>query len=288
MRNRGQGARVVVGGLLFTGLTGLTGCLSCCHPVDLPKAQCLEPCQAVPKTCRNHVYVFFMHGADPLNFSNLSGVREYVQRLGFPKTYYGQLYHVVAFEKEIRRVHHEDPEARFVLVGFSYGANAVCHLAHAAQQEGILIDLLVYLGGNTLKDVPQDKPENALRIVNILANGWIWNGAQFDRGENINLPDVWHFGSPTHPETLKTLARELALVAGEIPRPEPSEAASSPWDREAPTPHAVSLKTPTRRDEWDFLKPVSELAPPPQDQKPAEKKPGEEKPAPRADRVAAR
>jgi hypothetical protein len=257
-------ARFLSAWALAAGLAGGPGCLSFCHPVDPPKADLVQPCQDAPKFCRDHVYFFFVHGLDPLDFANLSGVRDYVQALGFTKTYYGQLYHSFLFEHEIHRIHHDDPEAHFVLVGFSYGANVVRHLAHSAQKDGITIDLLVYLGGNTLENIPEDQPENALQIVNILASGWIWNGATFDRAENIHEPDVWHFGSPTHPQTLQTLARELGLIAARLPVPQSEETAA---EEQGPSPRLLAPGGSAQRGEWDFLKPIPQLPMPPAEDK---------------------
>lgn len=240
---------------------GLTGGAGCCHlhSVQPPAPEWSEPCSSVPLCARNHVYVFFLHGLDPLDFSNLSGVHDYVRSLGFHKTYYGQLYHRGYFEKEMRRLHREEPNARFVLVGFSYGANKIRDLAQAVKSDGIHIDLLVYIGGNTLKNAPQDRPENAARIVNILAEGCVWNGAELTGAENVHVRDTWHFGSPSHQYTLEILARDLAAVAASVPVTLPPEPAM-PGDAEsAPTPRPVPAPTNGPRDEWDFLKPVPRL-----------------------------
>jgi hypothetical protein len=201
--------------------------------------------------------VFFVHGMDPFDFANLEGVCEYVQALGFIKTHYGQLYHTWHFEKELRRIHQEDPEARFALVGFSFGANMVRDLANAVKDDGIHIDLLVYLGGNTLEDTPPNRPEHVARIVNILAHGWIWHGASLEHAENLQYTDVWHFGSPTHPVTLEVLARELALVAQRVSVveeviPVPPHKAPKPHPLKAPAPPPQAAAKP---HEWDFLKP---------------------------------
>src|SRR5262249_46603769 len=153
-----------------------------------------------------------------------------MHHLGFNKTYYGQLYHTCYFRKQVRRIHEEDPEARFVLIGFSFGANMVRTVAQDVKEDGIDIDLLLYLGGNTLENKPRYRPENALRLVNILAHGYIWNGTQFDDGENLNVEDVWHFGSPTHPRTLEVLTRDLFEIACSVPIIEPVE----PVDKPAP------------------------------------------------------
>jgi hypothetical protein len=132
------------------------------------------------------------------------------------------------------------------------------------KDEGIHIDLLVYCGANTLKNNEWDQPSNCGRILNILAWGFIWNGDTMSEAENINVPDVWHFGSPSHPKTLDWFAKELAVVAGSVPFVEPAEPINpaepvGPAVPEmAPTPRPVTPET-AERDHWDFLKPVSRL-----------------------------
>jgi hypothetical protein len=262
MRQHGRWRRVLAGMLLAAGLVSGSGCLCYLHPIPAPDRDVIEPCRGSPKCARDHVYIFFVHGMDPLDMANLTGLRDHVQDLGFHKTYYGQLYHGPLFDREIRRIHEEDPEARFVLVGFSFGANVVRTLAQSVRGDGIPIDLLVYLGGNTLKNVPYDQPDNVIHLVNILASGFIWNGDNMEAAENISEPDVWHFGSPTHQGTRETLARELAEVVSHVPVEEPADVpATSP--EAAPTPRPVTPAPAGPRDEWDFLKPVSRLRQPP-------------------------
>jgi hypothetical protein len=233
--------------------------MCCLHPIDPAEPKLLEPCRTLPKCARDHVYVFFVHGMDPCDCANLTGLRDYVQSLGFSKTYYGQMFHTLHFETVVQQIHKDDPEARFVLVGFSFGANFARDICQSAKKEGIPVDLLVYLGGNTLSDGPKDQPENACKIVNILATGCIWNGDTLEHAENIQVQGVWHFGSPTHPQTLEVLARELAVVAARVPVPPATAPTMPPADETAPTPRPVQAQKPAPRDEWDFLKPVSRL-----------------------------
>jgi len=251
MTRQGRWPRRLRGVLLAVTLLGTTGCLSFCHPVAPPSKELAAPCTVLPQDCRNHVHMFFVHGLDPLDFANLSGVRDYVQSLGFVKTHYGQLYHVFQFKKDILRIHQEDPEARFVLVGFSFGANMVRDLANVARENDIPIDLLIYLGGNTLENIPRDRPDNVLRLVNILATGWIWNGTTFDGAENLNYSGVWHFGSPSHLKTLEVLARELSVVASRVPIVERVE---PPSVEDAPTRRLIKAEDDAG-EEWDFLRP---------------------------------
>jgi hypothetical protein len=203
---------------------------------------------------------------DPLDFADLEGLRDYIQTLGFGQTHYGQLYHTGYFRKEIHRIHEADPDARFVLIGFSFGANMVRDLTLDAQENGIPVALLFYLGGNTLKNIPRDQPENAERVVNILASGCIWNGAWMDRAENYHERGVWHFGSPTHPNTIAALTRHLAEIGASItyePKPEPVATAMY---QDEPTPRAVAAVASDDGAEWDFLKPVAALRMPDESQ----------------------
>jgi hypothetical protein len=247
--------------VLAAALVAAPGCMRCLHPIpaDLwPKG---EHCPSLPQPCRDHVYVFFIHGVDPLDYANLGGVRDYVNALGFPKTYLGQMYHTASVVKEVRRVHAEDPLARFVLVGFSFGANCARNVAHAVAEDGVTIDLLLYLGGNTLEDCPHDRPANAAKLVNILACGCVWNGTQFEDGVNISYDDVYHFGSPTHSQTLALLAEELTLIATSVPvvRRVPDAFPVHPAQRLVVPPVDEGGPGP----EWDFLREGPATLPPP-------------------------
>ena len=208
------------------------------------------------------MYVFLINGLDPLECANLRGVRDHLQTLGFTKTFYGQLYHGYAMKQELRRLHEEDPAARFVLIGFSFGANVARSMTRAVKEDGIQIDLLVYVSGNTMQNVPRDRPENAGLIVNITATELIRNGAWLDNAENANVQDARHFAMPTHPYTIRTLDRELTVLAARVPAMQTIDSDSlPPTAGEEPTPRPVMPRTTGRRDEWDFLKPISHLPP---------------------------
>jgi hypothetical protein len=261
MVQQGGWPRLLARCVLAAGLLGNAGCLGFLHPVDMPYAkQLTEPCQAVPKCCRDHVYVFMVNGLDPWNYGNLTGVRDYIQELGFNKTYYGQVYHVWWFNAEIRRIHQQDPHAHFAIVGFSVGANLAHTMADAVHKDGVMIDLFVLLSGNHIvKALPQDRPENVGRIINILASGTMQSFGERDWAENVRLDDAWHFDSPTHHYSLETLSQELSALAATVPVIEPVEQQIKPLE-ETPTPRPLKkIEETAQRDEWDFLKPVSQL-----------------------------
>jgi hypothetical protein len=236
--------------LAASALSG--GCLSFCHSTGQPPPEQSSACHAVPPGCRNHVYVFFIQGIDPLSVSNLEGVRDYVQALGFIKTYYGYLYHAGTIAKEIRRLHGEDEQAHFVLIGYNLGANRVRDVANAVRSDGIFVDLIVYLGGHTMEKVPEMKPENVGHVVNILTKDWLGDGPVLNDATNVTYTDVSFFGAPTHHYTLETLAHELTAIAEMVPV---VELLPTPPVELAPVPKMPRASAP--RDEWDFLKPRS-------------------------------
>jgi hypothetical protein len=248
-----SGARSLASGAAALLALLATGCLGMLHPVRCPQTPQCVACSGLPACCCRHVHIFFVNGLDPLDYCNLKGLAGYCNQLGFANTYRGQLFHGKHFHKQIVRIHQEDPDSRFVLVGFSFGANVMRDMALELQREGIDVDLLVYYGGNTLENEPRSKPENAGHVVNILAHGYIWHGARIDGAENYQLEDVWHFGSPTHRVSLEVLGRELMTIALRVP-----------MTREDLIQTHVTAKPPNgsvERDEWDFLKPSDRLAP---------------------------
>lgn len=231
---------------LLLGCACLPGCMSVLHPIHPPaEVQCIP---RMPCAAREHVYVFIVHGVDPLDYANLNGLQRYCQDLGYANTYLGQLFHKGGVYKEVCRVQAQDPEARIVCIGFSAGANVVRDVVRELGAHGGYVDLVVYCGGNTLKDVPESRPENVGKVIHVLATGYVWKGVPLDGAENVRYADVWHFGSPSHPETLRKLAEELATVAGRVPviatHLEPAEAPRS---------------TQPLQPGWDALKPVSRL-----------------------------
>jgi hypothetical protein len=218
--------------------------MSFLNPVDPPAVEVKESCCHLPKYERDRVYVFFLNGLDPVNYGNLTGIRDYVQDLGFHKTYYGQLYHASYFANEIRTIHKQEPDAQFVLVGFGRGARKIRSLAASVNAEGIPIDLMVYLDGQL---------PSGVGIENGTVLGHFQDGQFFT--EPGQEQDLWLFGTPTCRQTVELLGHELARIAAAIPVVETAEPAPPPRLYEAPTPRPVQPQDPAQRDEWDFLKP---------------------------------
>jgi hypothetical protein len=233
--------------LMLAGLlTGTAGCLSCLCPVHPPDEALIQPCHELPKYCRDHVYVFFLNGLDPVNYGNLTGIREYVETLGFRKTYYGQIYHVSYFADEVRKIHREEPDAHFVLVGFGRGARSIRSLAERVNGEGVTVDLLVDLDG---------KLPSGMGLENGPVVGHVRDGTVTRTTAPPSGPDLWLFGNPTNAKTVEMLGQQLAQIASSIPDVEQASPEQLPPPADEPTPKPVKPQVPTANSEWDFLKP---------------------------------
>lgn len=158
---------------------------------------------------RSQVHVFVINGFDPFHYADVPGLADYIRGLGYEHVHYSELITAASLEEQIEQTKLRNPNARIVLIGYSFGANAARNLTHNLGEQGIPVDLLVYLNGNTLRNTPYDRPANAKRVVNVLAWGVLLDGAQLDNAENIEIPDAWHFNTPKHPVTLDLIQREL-------------------------------------------------------------------------------
>jgi hypothetical protein len=255
--------------LLGLSLLSASGCLSCFNPVAPPKAEWLATCQGLPQMERSHVFIFMMNGLDPFDCCNLTGVRDCVQRLGFIKTYYGQPVHYFWFASELRRLAKDDPQARFVLVGSQLGANVMCALARDVAEDGVPIDLAVFLDGGMLNCDPSDRPTNIHRIVNLWSAHALLPGRNYPDAENVCVKAGNVLGCGPHPDVLERLALELALVAASIP----IETDNPPEPEEAPMPRSAEPQMPLISQEWDFLMPKNRApgVPVPMATKPADR-----------------
>jgi hypothetical protein len=237
-------------------LCGPAGCLSFCHPVCPPPPEEVAVACDASQCQKNKVYVFFLHGCDPLDYSNFAGLREYAHSLGFIKTHFGNSYHAFHFEKEIRKLHREQPDAPIVLVGFGHGAGMARDLACSFLPDGILIDLVVYIDGTPPYRRPLHKPSNVMRAVNIATCKKAENDVP--DADNHLYDDIDHHAAATDKRTLAVMARELTAVARRVPIVVRAPSALTPVGPTLPMPN----EAPARRGEWDFLRPDAHALPP--------------------------
>ncbi|HEY7329611.1 MAG TPA: hypothetical protein VH592_18375 [Gemmataceae bacterium] len=277
--------RLGVIGLVVLCLASGQGCLCFVHSLDVPPKEHVAVAEQIPAPCRNQVHIFLMQGLDPLDLANITGLTEYLNQLGYIKTHYGQFFHQWSFRKEMRAIHKADPDARFVVIGFSLGSLMACQLANAVKKDGLPVDALIYLGGFVLDYAHDIQPDNAAYIANILSAGYLIKGPKMDRAENIRCTNVWHFGLPTHPQTRELLARELAAVAARVHYVEKAPPMRPEIENEIPLPRRLTpgqLQKMSQQvpSEWSFLNSRSAIgeSPAPKEAQPPEKPSGKRVP----------
>lgn len=189
------------------------GDLSRVHPLEKPKPHIEQLGESVPQESKDHTYLFFINGLDPYYLANFRGQCQYMKTLGYNNAYCGQMSHRDLFARMIKQVCKDDPQARIVVIGYSTGANCARTLVNQLNDDGVPIDLLVYLGGDMIKDSERSRPENVGRILNICGHGMILLGYDlFVCGEEIkgasnHRLDARHFLLPTRAEAAELLVR---------------------------------------------------------------------------------
>jgi hypothetical protein len=197
------------------------GGLSFLHPLQACDANVVRACETAPADGKEHVYTFIVNGCDPLNLGNLNAMADYLRGLGFRQTFFEPCWGHRGAGRQIREIRLSDPDAKIVLVGYSWAAVVVRRLANDLEKEGITLDRLVYLGGDYIRNTQQSRPANVAKVVNIRGHGLMlsgydlfFNGADIDNATNLQL-DTRHFVLPSRAETVETLASMLVTLAQE-------------------------------------------------------------------------
>ncbi|HEY1375553.1 MAG TPA: hypothetical protein VGF55_02105 [Gemmataceae bacterium] len=231
------------------------GCMSFPKPIDLPP-ECTAECADVPCACRGKVYVFLMSGLDPFDLDRVADFRAALIRAGFNRVYNGQAFHDSYFAREMHRLALEEPDARFVLVGFSLGADYAVSLAESVAHYNIPITLLASVDPYWWSAAPTERPTNVQQVMQIHGQPLLFAN-RASAGMDVEIPESFPTNITAHPLTVEHLARTLASIAGTLPRPELPPAAPVPDD--SPTPRPITARRDEPRDAWDFLKPVASL-----------------------------
>jgi hypothetical protein len=206
------------------------------HPVKAP------PAVGGPYQCLSNVHVFGVNGCDPLCVANFNGLCAYLKQQGC-NTHFAQLHSITDMAGQIRKIRATDPNAKVVLMGFSLGCNRICALAHQLKKEDIQIDLLVYLGADTMLSGSKSCPSNVSHVLNVRAHGYILtggnllNGADYPGAHNVKL-DTRHLRLPSRPEVTNLVMEELLALTGGTTSPAvpASEAPASRAARMSPPP----------------------------------------------------
>ncbi len=237
---------------LVLGMALSGGCTTCRHTAF---AESLKPVEQVRvlAPARARVYAFFMNGADLLEVSGFSELREELICAGFPKIYYAQRSDREWYRRELHRLHREEPDARFILVGYGSAADQIQELACQVSQEQIPLDAVVFIDPIGVKgDLTQNVPYRA-----VVLKSHHWRAApRLQAPETVMVDHVGHIGLPEHPATVQALVDLMTESALKVPLPDqtvdclPLRYENRPIPRPA-DPKVIAAPPPG----WEFLCP---------------------------------
>jgi hypothetical protein len=207
----GRTLRVLATLFAFGLMAVAGGCARFLHPLPAD-----ETWRAIPldqHAQRAAVHVFIVHGLDPLDYANIDGIRERLQRLGYADTQVFHFYQRAALADALTACKLAHPGEPIALVGFSFGCIAAQQATHQAHdQANVQVDLLFYIGGWFFRDDGVSRPPFVPRVVHVLGVGCDSMGVPLTNAENVKLGSQ-HFASPTHAAVLRRLEEELDGLA---------------------------------------------------------------------------
>jgi hypothetical protein len=242
--------------LVAAVLPVLAGCGHIYHKScdDLP----WRPADTVPEENKACVYVFLFDDYNPFAAGHLADIRDYLNKLGFGKTYYGWPHHVDDFQVELATVSAERPNTQFAIIGYGHGAKAAHQLAAFADTVGIPIDVMILLEPSGI-DLTAGEP-----VLNTI----VLRGADLAPDEAGTFVGKYlHAGDlPTNPEVLKIIEREITLLGLSLPPPVCPPVPPVFLVPPMPAPRNVLPDWKPLPPEWRFLEiraPWMPTAPPP-------------------------
>jgi hypothetical protein len=182
---------------------------------------CPEQAQLIAPEQKEHVHFFLINGFDPAYCANLNGVAAYFRDMGFANTHCYQFTTAWLARRQIEEIRGSDPQARIVLLGFSFGANFARNIANHLEHKGVYIDCLIYLGGDTIFNTQASRPGNVGQIVNITGHGLVLlgrdmflKGDDIDGAVNMRL-DARHYSLPCQTETINAIGQAVLAAAAQ-------------------------------------------------------------------------
>ena len=225
--------RQTAGLALTIALLTSFGCTTCPHRAafDALGTECDE-LTTVPQ--RSHVVAILV---GPETVFDLGGVGTFSRKLneaGFSRIYRGGILHANWLSREAQRTYEDDPETRFVVIGYDFACRTARNLAVDLSQTGLPVDAVVLLDPLAV-DSNRSLPAN-VELTIVRSHGWTGNPVP-DAVESI-VPGVGHYDLLASPETLGTVVAAISTVAQRVAV---TESASDPA-------RPVHLGV-----EWDFV-----------------------------------
>ena len=229
----------VSGAILATVLAN-TGCVLCCtkgYEKSLKNGADFD----LPTQCRNEVHVFMMHGLTPSTDCGLNALRLKLGDNGFAKVGMGELCHAGWVKSEIDCIRRNDPDARFVLLGYDLGAATAVSLSRDLAAKGIPVEAVVLLDPMGCSAEPC-----GARTLLITSGMGI---ASVPHSGRVVVATASHFGLPAHPTTVAVITDLLSDIATQNCEP-PLEMIPGHND-----PNAVARRASNQQSggEWGFL-----------------------------------
>ncbi len=234
---------------LFAVIPVLAGCMHFVHkPPDFDEFA-WRPADAVSDESKSCVFVFLIDPVDPLVTANTTGLRDFIQKLGFIKTFYGQSCHASFFLEKMRWIRARSESARFVVIGYRGGADAGRRMVQTAAEQGSPVDLAIYLEpGDTDASTEESSKVFVMCAEELEAPEASESGDA--KSHQVRKSDV-----PTHPQTLSLIERELTLLAMSVPPHPRLPATKVLLVPPMPSPRNTPPKPGQLPAEWQFLQP---------------------------------
>ena len=252
---------------LFAMFPALAGCMHFVHKSPEVDGFTWRPADTVPDENKSCVYVFLIDPFDPFVVANTTGLRDFIQELGFGKTFYGQTCHASYFLEKMRDIRGRCANAKLVVIGYRGGADAARRLVQTAAESGTPIDLAIYLEPDDDKASATAIETNSFTIRTSDLVDPNAKEAGSTKSNGVRKSDV-----PTHPQTLALIERELTLVGLSVPPPPRPHAVNVVLVPPMPAPRNTQARPKQLPPDWQFMNPKNpwDQPPPPVLQSPSE------------------
>ncbi|MFO0939087.1 MAG: hypothetical protein U0798_21515 [Gemmataceae bacterium] len=200
--------------LLTLALSGFlaTGCTTCRYRAAYD-ALALDESSLANGSQRSKVVAVLVGPEATLDPAGLGTMAKRLNDAGFARVYHGGIVLGDWLNGEIKRIHSDDPDTKFVLVGYDLGARMAREMACQLSLDGIPVNSLVLLDPRGVESVG-NLPDYC-HVTIIRSHGWM--KGTFPGSLDTTVPGVGHFDLPTHVETVATVAGVLESTASQIP-----------------------------------------------------------------------
>ena len=198
-----------------SSLSVLPGCyFSRFNPVQPPPPDVVARCEGLNHSGLEHLHIVVINGFDPSEITNAHGLAHYLEASGFPHVYYTTQWASYKYHQRICEIRAADPSARIAVIGYSMGVCCARKLAQGLKEQGITVDLLIYLDAFAKNHSPEHSATDAKRIVNIITvpRLGIFGSDPLPGAVNYQFLGVRHVHVPTDSLIVERVIDELIAL----------------------------------------------------------------------------